>query len=180
MLAINNAIEIVRALAGNKKEREREGERGVSGSERESAHIFVISCDQSKSRAARKMHAAGHCDCFSCLFIYWCGKLRRHTLTHANTHTPRVYIVRLSGDMYNDTWLGRLAMMEAIKDVASYSHWPVSVFGCSISAQVAAIAALAAAATKDSHRITPSPVVAMAHNHITHTPRRLRCSSALG
>lgn len=77
-------------------------------------------------------------------------------------------------------------MMEAIKDVASYSHWPVSVrdvFGCSISAQVAAIAALAilaAAATKDSHRITPSPVVAMAHNHITHTPRRLRCSPALG
>lgn len=73
-------------------------------------------------------------------------------------------------------------MMEAIKDVASYSHWPVSVFGCSISAQVAAlaaIAALAAAATKDSHRITPSPVVAMAHNHITHTPRRRR-SPALG
>lgn len=71
-------------------------------------------------------------------------------------------------------------MMEAIKDVASYSHWPVSVrdvFGCSISAQVAA---LAAAATKDSHRITSSPVVAMAHNHITHTPRRLRRSPALG
>lgn len=69
-------------------------------------------------------------------------------------------------------------MMEAIKAVASYSHWLVSAFDCSISAQVATIAALAAAAsaaaTIDSHRITPTPVVAMVHNHITHTPRRRR------
>lgn len=40
MLAINNAIEIVRALAGNKKESEREGERGVVW-EREGVSSYI-------------------------------------------------------------------------------------------------------------------------------------------
>lgn len=87
MLAINNAIEIVRVLLRPNRERKREGKGEGEGVSSYIRHKLWTANHETHAKCTQRDATTLRCDCLSCLFIYWCGKLPAHTRTHILTHT---------------------------------------------------------------------------------------------